>query len=123
MECLEDWMYELAEYLPNSVLHDAMDDAEYITENEFRYLYKLYSNTIQDVHSFLGIIFLCGTLEMYSTIRGHSFTTMEEVEKAVAILKANNIDIIPIEPFMKYSFEEDGGWGRKFDGRSLSIMI
>lgn len=38
-ECLEDWMYEVAEYMPNSILEDTMEDAEYITENDFKHLY------------------------------------------------------------------------------------
>ena len=42
MEYLDDWMYEIAEYLPNSILEDTMEDAEYITEIEFHTLHKLY---------------------------------------------------------------------------------
>lgn len=45
IQYLDDWMYEVAEYMPDSILEDAMEDAEYITEKEFRYLYKLYSDS------------------------------------------------------------------------------
>ena len=38
-------------------------------------------------------------------------------------LETNNIDIISIEPFRKYSFQERNGWGERFDGRSLSIIL
>lgn len=45
IQYIDDWMYELAEYMPNSILEDTMEDAEYITEEEFKYLHRLYSNS------------------------------------------------------------------------------
>ena len=68
IQYIDDWMYELAEYMPNSILEDTMEDAEYITEEEFKYLHRLYSNSNQEIHLFLKIIFECGTCELYSKL-------------------------------------------------------
>ena len=68
IQYIDDWMYELAEYMPNSILEDTMEDAEYITE-EFKYLHRLYSNSNQEIHLFLKIIFECGTCTPLKQLR------------------------------------------------------
>lgn len=50
---LDDWMYEIAEYMPESILNDTMEDAEYITKDEFEYLYKIYNKCNQEIKCFI----------------------------------------------------------------------
>lgn len=120
---LDDWMYETAEYMPNSILNDSMDDVEYITEDIFKYLYKVYSKSNQEIHLFLNIIYECGTCELYSRLCDFSPITLEKLEEAVDILKMNNIDLVDVNPFKKYSFNECGGWGICFEGKQMSKII
>ena len=87
IQYIDDWMYELAEYMPNSILEDTMEDAEYITEEEFKYLHRLYSNSNQEIHLFLKIIFECGTCELYSKLCDYSINTLKKIEQAVDIMK------------------------------------
>lgn len=122
-EYLDEWIYEFAEYLPDSILEDTMDDAEYITENDFYFLNKVYSKTAQDVLLFLRIIFNCASDEIYSTIYDDSPYTLKRVCEGIRILKTHRINIVSIEPFRKYSFKDLKGWGERFDGKSLSIFL
>ena len=43
-ELLDDWLYKMAEYMPDSVLEDSIDGAEYITEEEQMVCKELYRN-------------------------------------------------------------------------------
>lgn len=38
VEFVDDWMYEVAEYLPNSIMADSLEDAEFISEEELFFL-------------------------------------------------------------------------------------
>lgn len=123
IEYIDDWMYELAEYMPDSILEDTMSDAEYITENEFRYLYHLYSETVQDILSFLKIIFECGTCEIYSRLCNNSPGTLKKVNEAIDVLKVNGIALVDIIPFEKYEYTKHNGWGERFNGRDVSVLL
>ena len=123
MEYLDDWMYEIAEYLPNSILEDTMEDAEYITEIEIHTLYKLYNKTSQEIQSFLSIIYECGTHELYGRLCDNSPDTLKLVEEARNILKTQNINLLDFSDFKKYTYQECGGWGTCFEGSLLSKFI
>lgn len=123
VQYLDDWLYELAEYMPNSILEDTIEDAEYITEKEFKYLYKLYSNSNQEILLFLKIIFECGTCELYSKLYDYSSNTLKKIELAIDIMKKNNIDLVDIKLFERYSFNECDGWGNCFENTQLSKFI
>lgn len=123
VEYLDDWMYEFAEYLPDSILEDTLEDFEFITSEEYKCLHKLYSESCRDVHRFIKLIFELGSIDLYSRLVDNSPNSLKKIEEAVELLKANGIDNISIEPFRQYSFKERNGWGEKFDGRSLSIIL
>lgn len=123
VEYLDDWMYEFAEWLPDSILEDDLDDFEFITKEEYEYLYKLYKKSCVEIRLFIKIIFELGSIDLYSKLTDNSTNTLKKLEEAIDIFKANNINIISIEPFKKYLFEERNGWGERFDGRSLSIIL
>jgi len=123
VEYLDDWLYELAEYMPNSIFEDTMEDAEYITEEEFDDLYALYSKTSQEILLFLEIIFKCGNCELYTKLYDYSPNTLKKIEEGIEILNANKIDLVDVKAFEKYSFDESDGWGECFDGKELSVFI
>lgn len=123
VQYLDDWLYEFAEYLPNSVLEDTMEDAEYITEDEFNYLYHLYSKTSQDILLFLEIIFECGTCELYSKLYDDSPRTLMKVKEGIDILNMNGIALVDVNLFTKFSFDKCGGWGERFEGKNFSVFL
>lgn len=123
VEYLDDWLYELAEYMPNSILEDTMEDAEYITEDEFNGLYDLYSKTNQEILLFMEIIFKCGKCELYTKIYDYSPDTLKMIEEGIRILNACKIDLVDVNAFEKYSFDESDGWGECFEGKEFSVFI
>lgn len=123
IDYLDDWMYEFAEYLPDSILEDKMDDAEYITEDEFKYMYNVYSNSNADINAFLHIMFECGTCEIYSKLCENSPATIKKITEAINILRKNNITLVDVKLFGKYKYSMCNGWGEKFDGKNLSLFL
>ena len=119
VEYIDDWMYEIAEYLPNSIMEDGIDGAEYITEEEFVFYKQLYSNVADDIKEMLQIIFELGTCEIYGKINNNSINTLEKLKEGLLLLKKNNIKLIDIEPFKKYEFSNGNGWGDPFNGKEL----
>lgn len=123
IQYIDDWMYELAEYMPNSILEDDMEDAEYITKEESEKLYTLYSNSNTEVLWFLKIIYECGTCEIYSRLCDYSINTLQKVEQAMELLRKKGIELADAKPFEAYSFNEGNGWGNCFENRNLSKFI
>ena len=115
----DDWMYEIAEYLPNSIMEDSLEDVEYISEEEVVFCKQLYSNVADDIKEMIQIIFELGSCEIYGRITNSSNSTLEKLEEGVSLLKKNNITLIDVEPFKKYEFCENNGWGYPFDGKEL----
>ena len=68
-------------------------------------------------------MFELGSIDLYSKLVDNSPNTLEKIEEAVELLKENKIDNISIETFKQYSFKERNGWGERFDGRDLSIIL
>lgn len=114
VEYIDDWMYEMAEYLPDSIMEDSMEDAEYITEEEFVFCKQLYSNVADDIKKMIQIIFELGTCEIYGNIINNSINTLEKLNEGILLLKKNNIPLIDVAPFKKYKFSDDNGWGLPF---------
>ena len=119
VEYIDDWMYEVAEYLPNSILEDNYEDVEYITEEEFNFCKRLYFNIADDIKEMLQIVFELGTCELYGKIINNSVNTLEKLNEGVLLLKKNNIKLIDTEPFKKYVFNDENGWGSPFIGNEL----
>ena len=123
IEFLDDWMYEIAEYMPNSVLEDSLDGAEFISENEYNHLQKLYRKTNSDVLYLVKIIFECGTCNLYSKLRDCSPNTIKCIQQAIEVLKKLDIELIDVKSFEKYAYNECDGWGTPFEGKKLSIIL
>lgn len=123
VQYLDDWLYELAEYMPNSILEDTSEDAEYITEDEFNHLYRLYSKTSQDILLFLEIIFKCGSCELYSKLYDESPRTLMKVKEGMDILNMNGITLVDVNLFVRFSFDTCDGWGECFEGKDLSVFL
>lgn len=119
VEYFDDWMYEIAEYLPNSIMEDGLEDVEYISEEEFYFYKQVYYNVADDIKEMIQIIFELGTCEIYGRITNNSSGTLEKLKEGILLLEKNNITLIDIDPFKKYKFYENNGWGLPFDGKEL----
>lgn len=123
IQYIDEWMYELAEYMPNSILNDTFDGCEYIVEDDFYRLRDLYRQTNNDVLHFLDLIYQCATLEIYSKICDYSPLTIDIIQVAEDILVNNNISLVDVHSFRTYSFRYCNGWGEPFNGKQLSLFI
>ncbi|WP_029067527.1 hypothetical protein [Lachnobacterium bovis] len=122
-EFLDDWMYEIAEYMPESVLEDSFEGAEFISVGEYTHLQKLYRNTDAKVLSFLRSVFECGTCDLYSKLYNYSPNTIKCVRQATDILKNLNIELMDAKLFEKYAYTDCNGWGFPFEGKKMSIIL
>ena len=123
IEYVDDWMYEIAEILPNSVMNDEPDELEFLTEEEFYRLKKIYVNNSEYINKMMEIVFELGTVEIYSRIVDYSPSTLSKLQEGISILQNLGIQRISVERFKQYHYEEANGWGRKFDGKELSIFL
>lgn len=116
----DDWFYEVAEFLPENILEDKPEDFEYITENEYMILKKLYCKNPIEINQMMSLIFDLGTMESYSTLLNNSPNTLLIIQEAIDILQIKGIEPVSSEHFRQYQYSECNGWGKKFDGRKLS---
>ena len=63
------------------------------------------------------------TIYAYTSIPGKGQESIKLVEKAITILKTNNIQPPDINEIEFCSFSEKNGWGEQFDGSKLSNIL
>ena len=85
IEYLDDWMYEIAEYMPVSVMEDNMNDIEYISKNELKKLKILYANSPREVNEMLIILYELGTIDLYSKLQDGSQNTLIKLREGIDI--------------------------------------
>lgn len=120
---IDEWCYLVGEMLPNTVMNDDSEGLEYISVNEFNRLRKIYVNNNDDINRMLYIIFELGTAEIYSRVCGYSNDTLLKVKEGVELLKKRKIELVSVNKFEKYRFNQKNGWGECFDGKELSIFL
>lgn len=119
----DDWMYEVAEFLPENILEDKPEDFEYITKNEYMSLKELYSKNLTEINQMMKIIFNLGTIESYTRLLNNSPDTLLIIQEAIDILSVKGIEPVNTEHFQEYQNSECNGWGKEFDGRELSEFL
>ena len=123
MEYLDDWMYMMAEYMPESILEDKMEDIEFITENEIKELKILYTNCSKEINKMLRIVFELGTIDLYSKLLNYSPNTLEKLKEGMDIAIRICGKLPDKSEFEKYKYTEGNGWGIPFDGKKFSLYL
>lgn len=127
IEYLDDWFYEMAEFLPDSLLEDneyIPEEFEYITEKQFYILLELYQKeSNQVINQIFNLIFEMGTFDLYSRLENYSPNTLICLEKINNIMVLNNIELPSVANFIRYSYYENKGWGNSFEGKVNSIIL
>ena len=127
MEYLDDWYYEMAEYLPDSLLEDTKynsEEFEYITEEQFYILLDLYrTESNKMISQIFRLVFEMGTIDIYSELENFAPNSLNCLEKIENIMNQNNIELPPIINQSNYSFQENNGWGKSFEGKENSIIL
>ncbi|MEN8905635.1 MAG: hypothetical protein ABF289_06705 [Clostridiales bacterium] len=126
IEYLDDWSDKLAEIIPDNLLEFKTyeeHDFEYLNRNNFKYLYNLYQNISDKIDYAMTAIFNIGTSHAYTVIVGYGQKSFDELEKLISFMINNNLPLPDITSFLKYSINENKGWGNKFDGTILSKIL
>lgn len=126
IEYLDDWFYEIAEYLPDSLLEtDYYDkeDFEYLSEITFKNLKICYKESNVVLKKIFRLIFEIGTLEIYGKPENYSIETFKKLLEIVELMKKEEIELPDEKPFLKYKYNECDGWGKKFNGQELSVLL
>lgn len=123
---LDDWSGVVAEILPENLLEFKTyeeHDYEYLDEENFKYLNKLYKNIDAKIDFIMTAIYNIGTSHAYTIIVDYGQKSLEELDKLIDYMKENDIPLPEEKQFTRFSFEENKGWGSKFDGRSISSIL
>lgn len=127
IEYLDDWYYEMAEFLPDSFLEGDQynpEEFEYITEEQFYILLEIYTTESNQVISqIFRLVFEMGTIDMYSKLENFAPNSLNCLEKINSIMYQNGIELPSITNQNKYSFRDNNGWGKSFEGKEESIIL
>lgn len=111
------WHYKMSELTPFSIEEDIpfeRKDYQYFTLEEHNVLKKLYAKSGNPPKEIIGLIFEIGTKDLYSSITQKSPETLKMLERIIHLLNVNKCTIPNSDDLLKYSIEEQGGWGVKF---------
>ncbi|MBO4997327.1 MAG: hypothetical protein J6D02_04945 [Lachnospira sp.] len=123
---LDDWNGIISEIIPENLLEFMSyeeHDFEYLDEDTFRYLYKLYQNIDGKIDYLMSAIYYIGASHSYSVIQGYGQASFNRLTELINYMVKNHIPLPDIDSFRRFSIEENRGWGNKFDGRILSKII
>lgn len=123
---LEVWNDQIAEIIPENLLEFKTyeeHDFEYLKESQFKYLYDLYQNIDPKIDYIIRQIFYLGSSHSYSVIVDYGQRSLEELDRLIKFMVDNCFPLPDIEPFLKFSIEENKGWGNKFDGTVVSKIL
>ena len=127
IEYLDDWYYEIAELLPDSLLEVntyRSEEFEYVTKDQFLFLSNLYrAESNQTINQIFRLVFEMGTIDLYSKLENFAPNSLNCLEKIENIMNQNNIEMPPIMSQTNHSFKENNGWGESFDGTNDSIIL
>ncbi|NLL81465.1 MAG: hypothetical protein GX231_04050 [Tissierellia bacterium] len=126
IEFLDEWSSIVVEIIPDHLLEFKTyeeHDFEYLDRNNFKYLYNLYQGIDEKIDSIMTSIYNIGTSHAYSVIVEYGQKSLDELGLLINFMTEHKLQLPDIEPFLKYSIEENKGWGNKFDGKALSKIL
>lgn len=126
LELWDDWMYSVIEIIPECVFEFddyASSDFEYLSEEKYNALKKVYENTNEDVNYVLKMVYDLANSHAYSSIKGNGEESLYRLEKIIDFIESNNIQAPDIKQVQSHLFSERNGWGNPFNGTKLSKTI
>lgn len=120
----DEWMYSFIDIIPECI--NKYDRFEKYTGkysyDTFRNLYKDLKNN--DLNEMLSLLNDFMGIYLYTRVCDITESMFPEVmEEIVGYLTKNNISIPDVEKVSFSDFRENDGFGEKFDGRYLSVIL
>ncbi|MDM5249115.1 MULTISPECIES: hypothetical protein [unclassified Lysinibacillus] len=123
---LDDWGGIVAEIIPENLLEFKSYEEhhfEYLDEKNFKYLHRLYQNIDKKIDFVMTSIYDIGISHAYSRIVEYGQNSLDELEILINHMVKSNVPLPDINPFERFSIEENNGWGNAFDGKSISSIL
>ncbi|ADV48433.1 hypothetical protein Celal_1111 [Cellulophaga algicola DSM 14237] len=114
IEFVDEWLYEVSNSMPLSIIEDPFEPGEELTEEEYNSLKLLYRNNNVSIINVIELIFKMGTIELYSQIQNNSPKTIDLINEIIQLTLDSNTRLPNKEVFEKYRIEDAQGWGKTF---------
>ena len=123
----DEWCYEFAEFHPDILLDNYSNgDFEYLSEEQFNRLCKMYRVANPVVLEVLKNIYELATADLYSKVRNEGALTMlSYLHEIIFILETNQIPLPEYEKLLKYRYnvEINDGFGEMVGIENSLILI
>lgn len=121
--CWDEWLYSFTDLLPEYI-----DEYSNFEEYNGKYSYDTFVNLYADINNDVNelLVLLTEFMELYMYTCVCEFTESEfpeVIEEVVGYLTKNNIPVPDVEKVSFSEFRQRHGFGDKFDGRYLSIIL
>lgn len=125
IEFFDDWHYSMAEFLPESILECDIyeEDFEYVDEEQFYELTKLYKNANDVVKKLIKLVFDIGISEFYGRLENYGQSTLDNLEILINFMSSNNLNLPDINKFKIFLYKDEDGWGNRFSGLEYSSIL
>lgn len=126
VEFFDDWHYFVAEILPECILEFNTfkeENFEYISEEQFKVLQKLYKGSNDIIKDIVRYIFDIGISELYGSLVNYGQRTLDNLEILLNCMVSNSIPLPDINKFILLSYDDCDGWGSEFDGTEYSSIL
>ncbi|MEK4171376.1 hypothetical protein MHI22_07360 [Lysinibacillus sp. FSL L8-0312] len=123
---IDDWSGVISEIIPENLLEFKLyeeHDFEYLDEENFEFLSKLYQNLDKKIEFVMTSIYYIGTSHAYTKIVDYGQDSLDELEILINYLIENHIPLPDVNPFKLFSIGENNGWGNAFVGSKLSKIL
>lgn len=126
IEFFDDWHYATVEFLPESILEFNTykeENFEYINEEQFNILHKIYNDSNDTVKNIIKMIFEIGISEFYGRLQNYGQRTLDNLDILINYMMLNSISLPDINMFMAMKYDNENGWGNDFDGAKFSSIL
>lgn len=96
---------------------------ELLSNEEFKILFQLYQNIDELINILLFKIHELGASHAYGSISGVGESSLRSLHGIIGAMEENNIPLPSINPFLKFSIEENKGWGNLFERKDVFIIF
>ncbi len=125
-EYFDEWYYHFSEILPEYLYEfNNYEDAhfEYLSKQDYNFYHALFKDIDKNMEELIVIPADISMIYCYTEIPENGKESIHLLNKAINILRKNNIRLPNPEKVSFSSFSEKHGWGNQFDGAKLSKIL
>lgn len=123
---LDEWSFSFGEFIPEFVFEFPDYESsyfEYISKNDYYSLTELYNGVNSDVNELLMLLDIIVQLYLYTSIPGIGKQSIDILKEIEEYLISKKIMLPNLQKISFSKFSELHGWGNRFDGTYLSIIL